>query len=170
MIENSTPETERDLRVRMPSLLDVQRQHRAEAAIDELQPEDHGHHQHEVLEREHVAERDAVGPVLRLVGPRLRRAFARPRASSSHQVHQTSADGVETAVTRNARRRPTKPASAPPITGPTPANPLRRLHGADRVRHPVARRRIRRHRDRQRAVAGKQPLHGAQREHVPGAA
>ena len=55
-----------------PDLLDVQRQHRAEAAVDELQPEDHGHHQDEILEREHVAERDAR----RVVGGVGRRARA----------------------------------------------------------------------------------------------
>ena len=45
--------------------------------------------------------------------------------------------------------------------------PLRGLHDADRLRHPVARRRVGRHRQRQRAVAGEEALDGAQREHVP---
>ena len=44
---------------------------------------------------------------------------------------------------------------------------LRRLHEADRLRHPVARRRIGRHRQRQRAVAGEESLERAQREDVP---
>ena len=61
MIENRMPDDERHARVRDADLLDVERQHRPEAAVDELQPEDHDHHQDEVLEREDVAERHASG-------------------------------------------------------------------------------------------------------------
>ena len=60
MIENSTPDTSGTRSGVTPSRADVERQHRAEAAVDELQPEDHGHQQHEVLERQHVPERDRV--------------------------------------------------------------------------------------------------------------
>ncbi len=45
---------------RCAQLRDEQRQHGSEAAIDELQAEDDDHQQDEVLEREHVPERDAV--------------------------------------------------------------------------------------------------------------
>ena len=47
------------------------------------------------------------------------------------------------------------------------ADPLRGLHRADRKRHPTSRRGVRRHRQRERAVAGKQPLKRAQGEDVP---
>ncbi len=39
---------------------DVQQQDWAKAAIDHLQPEDHHHQEHEVLERENRSERDAA--------------------------------------------------------------------------------------------------------------
>ena len=42
----------RDVVRRIPELAKVQRQHRAKAAIDELEPEKHEHHQEKVLERE----------------------------------------------------------------------------------------------------------------------
>ena len=48
------------------------------------------------------------------------------------------------------------------------AEPLRRLDEPDRVRHLLPRRRVGRHRQRQRAVAGEQPLDRAQREHCHG--
>ena len=48
---------ERHARGRRPKLRDVERQHRPEAAIDELQAEDHRHQQDEILEREDVPER-----------------------------------------------------------------------------------------------------------------
>ena len=51
---------DRDPVDRRAELGDIERQHRAEAAVDELQAEDDRHQQHEVLEREHVAERDAL--------------------------------------------------------------------------------------------------------------
>ena len=44
---------------------------------------------------------------------------------------------------------------------------LRRLHGADRRRHFLARGRERRHRDVQRAVARKEPLQDPQRQQMP---
>jgi hypothetical protein len=47
------------------------------------------------------------------------------------------------------------------------ADPLRRLHGADRKRHAPPRRGIRRHRQRERAVAGKESLKRAQGEDMP---
>ena len=75
---------------------------------------------------------------------------------------------VEQRATRNACRRPTSAATTPPTTGPERrAEALRRLHGADRLRHLAFRRRVRRHRQRQRAVAGEEPLDRAQREHLP---
>jgi len=48
---------ERDAGVGHANLLDVPRQDRTEAAIDELQAEDHAHHQDEVAERQHVSGR-----------------------------------------------------------------------------------------------------------------
>ena len=86
MIENSTPETIGTLRVRYADLLDVQRQHRTEAAIDELQAEDHDHHQDEVLEREHVAERDAAA----VSEPRLGRSRARAMRAARRTCTCTS--------------------------------------------------------------------------------
>ena len=49
--EQRCPSTVRDAIRRRAELAEVQRQHRAEAAIDELQAEDRRHQQHEVLER-----------------------------------------------------------------------------------------------------------------------
>ena len=48
------------LRIGRSQLPHEQRQDRPEAAIDELQAEDDRHQQDEVLEREHVAERNAA--------------------------------------------------------------------------------------------------------------
>ena len=164
MIENSAPDTSATLRVRDADLLDVERQHRPEAAIDELQPEDHAHHQDEIAERQHVAERHAsgLGRVGRL---RVRGAIV------VHDVDDHQGDQRRTSPsrrTRGAGRRAC--ARRPPITGPTPGtDALRGLHRADRRRHAVARRRLGRHRHRQRSVAGEQPLDRAQRQHLPDA-
>ena len=155
---------ERDARRRRAELADVERQHRPEAAIDELEAEDHDRHQQEVLEREHVAERHRPAPLRRrppacaCARPARRRARTRARARRSRTPRRRR--------TRGAARRAPRP--MPPKTGPERrAEPLRRLHRADRLRHASLRRRVRRHRQRQRAVAGEQPLDDAQREHVP---
>ena len=67
------PETSGTLRRRRAELPDVERQDRPEAAIHELEPEDHAHQQHEILERQDVAEGDALGGARRSPAPVHRR-------------------------------------------------------------------------------------------------
>ena len=169
---------DRDARVRDADLLDVEREHRTVAPIHELQRENHEHHQHEILEREHAAKRHSlvrgVLGVRRAVlgvlgvgwivsaGVRVRRAVV------VHHEDDGERDGVK-------NRCHDERAAQPDEVGQRPADDrsdartetLGRLHEADRVRHPIARRRFGGHRHRQRSVAGEQPLHRAQREDVP---
>ena len=152
---------ERHAARRHADMFDVERQNRPEAAIDELDAEDHRHQQDEVLERQHAAERHAPA-IARLGRGRVRRSFV------VQEKHEQQANTVE-------RRRDEKRAAKPDERGEQPADhrtnarseALRGLHQTDRLRHLLPRRRLRRHRDRDRSVARKQSLRGPQREDVP---
>ncbi len=152
-----------DVAVGHANLLDVQRQHRAEAAVDELEAEDHGHHQDEVLECQHVLERHAPARCIIVSRPvRVDRVFVvEPEHDDEpHRVEERCADERATQADQPGERAADHRADARPQT-------LRRLHETDRLGHPIARRRFRRHGDRERSVAGEESLHRAQREHVP---
>ena len=135
----------------VPSSRDKQRQNRSEAAVDELQSEDDRHQQDEVLERQHAAERDAsialdvvdVRGLLFVVheddekhGDEVEERGDEKRISQADELRDDATDD-------RADRRP---------------EPLRGLHEADGIRHPVARRRVGRHRQGQRTVSGEEAL------------
>ena len=117
--------------MRHAGLLDPQRQHRAEAAIDELQSEDDPRHQHEIAEGEHAPGGDAS------------RSRPRPRSSTCVRrvVVENMDDDQDRAASRstplqhrNAPRKPTRPASGTAEhRTDRRANPLRGLHDADGV-------------------------------------
>src|SRR5688572_33076613 len=78
---------DRDVLRRGAKLADEERQHRAEAAIDELQAEDDPHQQHEVLKRQNVPERDASTGRRGLLGARDRLAV--------HELNQQHGKEIE---------------------------------------------------------------------------
>ncbi len=145
-----------------PDLFEIQRKNRTDAAVDELDAEDHSEKEQEVLERQHGAETDARRRDVR----RLARFGA---LLFVEQQHQEQRDRIQPG---GDEKRPTQADGAGQQSTDHRADrrsePLGRLHGADRRGHPIARGRLRGHRQRQSAVPGEKPQRGAKREHVPG--
>ena len=142
-------------------LLDVERQDRAEAAVEELQTEDDRHQQDEIVERQHAPKRH-WSALARLDCRDVRRALV------VEKQHDHERRGIE------RRRYQKRAAQADEMSDHSAdhrtdawAEALRRLDQADRLRHTAWWRRFGGHRDRDRAVAGEQPLRHSQRQHVP---
>jgi hypothetical protein len=85
-----------------------------------------------------------------------------------HHEHQHESDDVERGGDQEgAAQADELRDAAPDDRAQRRSEPLGHLHLPDRARHPLARRELCGHRQRQRSIACEEPLHGAQREHVP---
>jgi hypothetical protein len=124
------------------------------------QPEDHAHEQQEVLKREDAAKGNASTGGFRLCPVRRRLVVDE---LYEHEGNEVKRRRDEEAAPQTDHLRDHAADDGPQSR----AEALRGLNESDRVPHLVPRRRVRRHRQRQGAVAREQSLDGAQREDVP---
>jgi hypothetical protein len=157
------PGHERHALDRSTQLRHIQRQDRPVAPVDDLQPENDGHQQDEVLEREHVPESHRLMVVNTSLGPH--------DAFVVHQEHDEQGDDEKD---RGDEKRPpqTHHLCDHPADNRSDgrSEPLRGLHCSNRISRALPWRRLGSHRQGDPAIPGEQPLHGAKGEDVPGPA